>query len=193
MARPRPPATLILASLLLCVAALGLSVYCLATASIIDDVDRLAEAEYGWAYERDWRSSTMGAGWLAAGAAAVLALLFLLFAVLNVRGSRAARGWTVTFGILAMCCCGPSALFLTFDRFAENPDTAGLADRLSTELDWYGPLTGRSITIAVGALLLALVLLMVPPTNRYFRSFRPVPRPAYYYPYYPQYPYPPRR
>jgi hypothetical protein len=178
---------------LLCVAAISLSVYCLATASIIDDLDRLAEAEYGWAYERDWRSSTIGAGWLAAGSAGMLALLLFLLAVLDVGGSRGARAWTIVLGSVAACCCGPSILFVSFDRLADNPDTAGLAGRLSTELGWYGSLAGRSVTIAMGALLVAMVLLMVPPTNRYFRHFRPVPRQAYHYPYYPHYPYPPRR
>jgi serine/threonine-protein kinase len=192
---PGPPVTLVLASLALVVSALGLFVYCAATAAIIDDVDRIAELQYGWEYERDWRAVTVGSSWLTVGSLGLLALLFLLFALLNARGSRGSRAWTFVLGCLVLFCCGPCWWFASLDSLAADPTTREYEFRqqLSAELDWYGPLAGRSVVIAVGALLIALLLLMVPPTNRYFRFFRPMPRPAYYYPYYPYYPHPPRR
>jgi eukaryotic-like serine/threonine-protein kinase len=192
--RPSPPITLALASLLLCVAALGLSVYSLATASIIDDVDRIAVEELGYNfYEQDWQAVTRAGGWLVVATTALSALLYLLFALLNIRGSRSARAWTIVLGVFFMCCCGPSTFFATGDTFAENPNTEEFAERISEELSWYETLAGRAVVITIGALLIALVLLMVPPTNRFFRSFRPVPRGPYYHPQYPYYPYPPRR
>jgi serine/threonine protein kinase len=192
--RPGVPFTLGLSSLLLCVAALSLTVYCLATASIIDDLDRIALEELGYNYyEQDWRGFTTGAGWLVAGTLGVVALLFLLFAILNARGSRGSRAWSIVFGFFVLCCCGPLSLFGSSDRFADNPNTADFADRLAEDLGWYQTLAGRTMLLAMVALLVGIVLLMVPPTNRYFRSFRPVPRGQYYYPPYPHYPYPPPR
>jgi eukaryotic-like serine/threonine-protein kinase len=193
--RPSAPVTLILASLLLCVAALSLSVYSLATLSVLDDVNRIAEEELGYNYYvEDWQGVTIAAGWITVGSVAVMALLFLLFALLNARGSRSSRAWTIVFGIFALCCCGPSTLFLSADRFADNPNTDDFAEALTEELGWYQSLAGQTTIITMLALLAAMVLLMVPPTNRYFRSFRPVPRGPYYYPQqYPQYPYPPYR
>ena len=194
-ARPRPPAALILSSLLLSVSALALFVYCVASAAIIDDVDRIAEAEFGWEYERDWRGVTQGVSWLTVGSLGLLALLFLLLALLSARGSRGSRAWTYVLGCFTLFCCGPCWWFSSLDSLGADQDAAQyeFAQRFSNEVGWYGSLAGQTVVIAVISLLVALILLMVPPTNRYFRLFRPMPRPAYYYPYYPHYPYPPRR
>lgn len=194
-ARPGPPVTLVLSSLLLVVSALALFVYSAASAAVIDDIDRVAEAQYGWAYERDWRGLTRGLGLLTAGSVALLALLFLLFALLNSRGSRGSRAWTYVLGSLTLFCCGPCWWFSSTGALTSDPtsDQYEFGQRLEAEIGWYGPLAGLAVLVGVGALLCGLILLMVPPSNRYFRWFRPMPPPAYYYPYQPYYPYPPRR
>lgn len=192
---PAPPAPLVLSSLLLSVSALALFVYCAVTVAAIDDIDRIALETYGVDYQRDWRSVALGVGWLTVGSLGLLALLLLLFALLNARGSRGARAWTFVLGCLTLFCCGPCWWFSSLDSLNADPTAVRyeFTQRLSAELDWYGPLASRSVVIALGALMIALMLLMLPPTNRYFRSLRPLPRPVYYYPYHPYYPYPPRR
>ena len=192
--RPRPPATLVVACLLLTGAALALLVYSAATGSALGDLDRIAEQEYGYSYERDYRGTLLGSGWVLVGTGALLALLFLLCAVLNVRGSRAARAWTFVLGSLTLFCCGPCWLFPIIGWRNADPSTvdAEFVLRLRDELGGYGATATRLVVIAVLALIVAMVLLMVPPTNRYFRLFRPGPM-YYYHPYYPYYPYPPRR
>jgi serine/threonine protein kinase len=193
--RPTPPVTLVLSSLLLGVSALSLFVYCAAAAAVIDDLDRIALAEFGSRYEQDGRAVALGLGWLNVGLLGLTALLFLSFALLNARGSRGGRAWTFVLGCLTMFCCGPYWWLSSVGWLSDDPTVAQyeFSQVVSAELAWFFPLARRSMVIAVGALLVAMVLLMVPPTNRYFRLFRPMPRPAYYYPYYAHYPYPPRR
>jgi hypothetical protein len=185
----------ILSSLLLTVAALGLFVYSAASAAVIDDIERVAEAEYGWQYERDWRGLTQAVGLATVGSVGLLALLLLLFALLNVRGSRGSRAWTYVLGSLTLFCCGPCWWFGSSGALTADPnsDQYEFGQLLEAEIGWYQSLSALVVLLAMVALLAALILLMVPPTNRFFRLFRPMPRPAYYYQYYPHYPHPPRR
>jgi hypothetical protein len=193
--RPNPPVTLILSSLLLTVSALALFIYSAGSAAVIDDIDRVAEAQFGYPYERDWRDATLGLGWLTVLSIGSLALLFLLFALLNARGSRGSRAWTFVLGSLTLFCCGPCWLFTSSGALMSDPasDQYEFGQQLEAEIGGYQSLSALMVLGAMMALAVALILLMVPPTNRYFRWFRPMPRPAFYYAYHPHYPYPPRR
>jgi serine/threonine-protein kinase len=191
-ARPPRPVVVLLANLLLCLCAACLTVYGVAVGGVIADAARIAESmDPNFAEYRDFWVTT---AWLTAGSLVLLALLFGLLAVLNNKGSRGARAWTFVLGFLTLCCCAPGWWVSNLDNVAQQGDTGELLQRLTAEHERFQALTNRSAVTALLALLVALVLLMTPPANRFFRWRRPVPVAAYYpyYPHYPYYPYPRR-
>jgi hypothetical protein len=70
----------------------------------------------------------------------------------------------------------------------DAPSGAELADRLSAEVGWLQPFTTATSLISLLALLAAMILLALPPSNEYFRkpqaSWEP-PVPGGAYPGYP--------
>lgn len=120
----------------------------------------------------------------------VTAALIVLLSLAVFLGKRAARVWAQLLGAFLLCCCGPAiaaeSLGNSIGSFALTPqEQSEIANDLAVALpDWYQRLAGSFVLVAMGALLLALLLLNTPPAGRYFR-----PRPVYY-PYYPPYPYP---
>lgn len=192
--QPGRPVTVLLASLALGFAALGLFVYSAASALALRRVVAVARQVYGPDFD-DVRGLSVAAGWLAVGTLGLLSLLFLLLATQVLKGSGGARAWSYVLGIVVLCCCAPGWWFADSDRVAEDPGTAEFVRAVAAGLPWYSPLVGQAVLLTTVALLLALVLLVVPPTNRFFRAVRARPHPGYYYPYY--YPYyygyPPRR
>jgi hypothetical protein len=108
----------------------------------------------------------------------VVAAGLTLLAVFNHRGSGTARINTWILGAILLCWGGTS-------RVGERPsprnapDPAEL-DRLLAEAvpGWVEPVTRVSNSIALLALLAAMVLLALPPAHRFFRTaaaVRPVP------------------
>jgi ABC-type Fe3+ transport system permease subunit len=110
------------------------------------------------------------AGWAVIAGYGFLALMFLLLALLVLHGSRAARGWTFTFGVITLLVAAPLGVV-----------GAVLVDRLDPASDFWRELIAvvpseypqymiaAGIT-GMGALLIALVLLMSRPVNRYVTS-----------------------
>jgi serine/threonine protein kinase len=190
--RPPRPVVVLIANLLLCLAAACLTLYGVAVGGVIADVARIAEAmDPSFAEYRDF---WVGIAWLTVGSLVLLALLFGLLAVLNNKGSRGARAWTFVLGFLALCCCAPGWWVSNLDSVAYEGDAGELMQRLTAEHERFQAVTNRSAVTALLALLVALVLLMTPPANRFFRWRRAVPMAPHhpYYPYYPYYPYPRR-
>jgi len=181
----RPP-TVFVANLLLRVAAICLFIYCVGSVSVLDVITTESERSFG-----DDGEGVAGLvallGWLVIAALLLVGLLLLLLAGLNHRRSRAARAWTFVVGFFVLCCCAPLGLLSNAGSGTEVDQTE-YERRLAAALPaWYEPLTGATGLILVGSLLTAMVLLVLPPANRFFRV---PPQPVIYYPYYP---YPPGR
>jgi hypothetical protein len=118
---------------------------------------------------------------------------FVVLALLNSRGHNAARITTWVVGVLGLCCVGVSlgsgALnTMNTGSTGDAPSGAELADRLSAEVGWLQPFTTATSLISLLALLAAMILLALPPSNEYFRkpqaSWEP-PVPGGAYPGYP--------
>jgi serine/threonine-protein kinase len=188
-APPPLPPTVFVANLLLRVAAVSLLIYCVASVSVMDIVEAETTRSLG-RQERDLLGLVMLLAWAVVGGLFLIALLLLLLAWRNNRRSRGARGWTFVIGFLLLCCCAPLGLSGNAGGDAMDPDRSEYEQRLAAALPpWFEPVTNATALILVAALLAAMVLLMLPPANRYFRV---LPRPAFYYPYYPYHYYPPR-
>jgi serine/threonine-protein kinase len=182
----RPPVVRV-ANLLLRVAAICLLVNGVASLRFIDDAVQVAEDLYG-SQADGWLGLAAAAGLATVGALLLTAVVLLALAWLNNRGGRGARAWTFTLGVFALCCCGP-CWGLTSLGTTDDPNQEEFRRALAeTVPPWYEPVAGASMLLGLGALLVALVLLMSPPANRFFR----VPPPVFYYPYLPYLQYPPR-
>lgn len=126
----------------------------------------------------------------------LFAIAFVVLAVFNNRGKNASRIVTWVLGGISLCCSGVSlagsafSSSMNFDSGQSDvPDSAEIQRRLEDALPgWYTP---TSITIAVVsllALLVALILLALPPSNEFFRKPAPAwepPVPGGAYPAYP--------
>jgi serine/threonine-protein kinase len=187
-ALPARPPTVLIANLLLKVAALSLIVYCIASISALEVL--VAETSRTAGPDGEAAAALVAAvGWAVVGGLLLMALLLLLLAWRNNQRSRGARGWTYVIGLSLLCCCIPVG-FLGDAGGTVDADRSDFERRLAAAMPpWYEPVTSATGLILGTALLAALVLLVLPPANRFFR----LPPPAVvYYPYYPHYPYPPR-
>jgi serine/threonine-protein kinase len=186
---PTRPLTVLTASILLCMAAGGLLLYSALTVLVLEDAIAITAEVYGRDFE-EFRGAMGGGVLLGSGLLAILGLLFLLLAAQVAGGRGGSRGWTFVLAFTIICCAGPCWWLAGVETLAAGESTAELGTRLAEQLPpWYQPLVNFSITVTLVALLVTMVLLVLPPTNRYFR--RPAPL---YYPYpYPYYGYPPHR
>jgi hypothetical protein len=179
----------LVANLLLRVAALSLIVYCVASMSVLEVL--VTETERTAGPDAEGAAGLVAAlGWVVVGGLLLVALLLLLLAWRNNQRSRGARAWTFVIGLSLLCCCLPLGLFSDAGNGAVDADRFDFERRVAAAMPpWYEPVSSATGLILGTALLAALVLLVLPPANRYFR----LPPPAvFYYPYYPHYPYPPR-
>jgi hypothetical protein len=127
----------------------------------------------------------------------LFAVGFVVLALLNNRGKNVSRIVTWSVGGVAVCCAGlglaGSALTgsMGSSSTGDAPSPAEIQRRLDEVLpSWYGPVTITVSVLGLLALLAALVLLALPPSNAFFRkpqatSWEP-PMPGSTYPGYPQ-------
>ncbi|MEV4705575.1 hypothetical protein [Actinoplanes sp. NPDC049316] len=123
----------------------------------------------------------------------LLAAGLAILAVFNNRGRQGSRITTWVIGGISFCCFG-SALAGNALTSAMNLDTGStsgpsareLEERLSEALpSWYPPVTMTLSVVLALAILTALILLMLPAANAYFRKPQPTWDPSMPYPAYP--------
>lgn len=128
------------------------------------------------------------------------AVLFLLVAgglvalgILNNLGKNPARIVTWVVGGLVLCCTGALLALqgvltsMPVPEEAEGPDPVEVQRQIEAALpDWYMTLSWVGTVVAILALIGALILLALPPSNEYFRKTPPQAEP----PTYPPPPYP---
>ncbi|MEH1123957.1 hypothetical protein [Micromonospora sp. CPCC 206061] len=194
-ARVRPGSVTISSYLLYLCAAIGVigAVTQLATIGTVSDV-------YTEAYEGTTAEGTEGIATASVVVASVLGLLFaagfVVLGILNSRGKNVSRIVTWVVGGISLCCTGfgivgtaaSSSLNMST---GDGPDPAEIQDRINSELPWLTPLSLTTSVITLVALLVALILLALPPSNEFFRkptqAWEP-PVPGGAYPAYPQVP-----
>lgn len=129
----------------------------------------------------------------------LFAVAFVVLAIFNNRGKNPSRIVTWVLGGISLCCSGVSlagtafSSSMSFDTGdSDVPDASVIQDRLEDALPgWYMPVTITIAVISLLALLVALILLALPPSNQFFRKPAPVwepPIPGAAYPGYPAYP-----
>lgn len=194
-ARVRPGSVTISSYLLYLCAAIGVlgAVTQLATIGTVSDV-------YTEAYEGTTAEGTEGIATASVVVASVLGLLFaagfVVLAILNNRGKNVSRIVTWVVGGISLCCTGfgivGTALTSSMNvSTGDGPDPAEIQDRINSELPWLTPLSLTTSIITLVALLVALILLALPPSNEFFRKPAQVwepPVPGGAYPAYPQVP-----
>jgi hypothetical protein len=133
----------------------------------------------------------------------LFAAAFVVLALLNSRGKNPARITTWVIGGIALCCIGfglaTSAAGNSFTMRGGGtnsnlPDPAEVRRQLNAALpSWYNGLSVTVSLIGLLALLAALILLALPPSNEFFRKPQPqwqappgYPPPGYLPPSYPQ-------
>lgn len=133
----------------------------------------------------------------------LFAAAFVVLAILNGKGKNPARITTWVVGGVALCCIGfglaTSAAGNSFTMRGGStnsnlPDPAEVRRQLNAALpSWYNGLSVTVSLIGLLALLAALILLALPPSNEFFRKPQPQWQapPGYPPPGYPQPGYPP--
>jgi serine/threonine-protein kinase len=200
--KARRPVIVTLASVLLAVAAGALALYFGGSLRVVPTYVDVYEG-YLADFDSEAAETASAIGSVVAAVAAaglVVSLVLVLLTLGTFLGKRAARVWALLLGVLVLCCCGPPIALDSLSNGLNNTgldraDQAQINERLAETLpDWYDQLSGTFVLAALGALLLAMFLLMLPPADRFFRP-RPAagyhPQRPYYYPHY--YGYPPRR
>jgi NADH:ubiquinone oxidoreductase subunit 6 (subunit J) len=119
-----------------------------------------------------------------------------ILGVFNSRGRQGARITTWVLGGITLCCSGiglagtAATSALETSGRTGGPSAREVQDRLAAALpSWYGPTTTTLSVLMLLALLGALILLALPPSNAYFRTRRQqggwdpsMPYPGYPYP-----------
>ncbi|WP_329105412.1 hypothetical protein OG792_32550 [Micromonospora sp. NBC_01699] len=195
-ARPRPSTVTVAGYLLYLAAALQLigALIALPFIGTINDVYEEAYAGSDLAGAGAVGSVTVIAG---AVIGLIVAIGLVVLALLNNRGKNPARIVTWVLGGLFLCC-SIAALSLSAAGSALSPSSgdANLPDEAEVQrmLDdrlpgWYTPVTTLVSVLTVIAVLVALILLALPPSNEFFRKPQPVwqpPVPGSAYPGFPQ-------
>jgi hypothetical protein len=134
---------------------------------------------------------------------AILGLLFaaafVVLAIFNNRGKNPSRIVTWVLGGISLCCSSVSLIGTAVGNSlnvgstdSDVPDPAVVQRQLEDALpSWYTPVTITLTVLSLLALLVALILLALPPSNEFFRRPAPVwepPVPGGAYPTYPQVP-----
>ncbi|MDQ7910325.1 DUF4064 domain-containing protein [Phytohabitans sp. ZYX-F-186] len=155
---------------------------------------------YREAYEGTSAEGTEGFVTVTSIVVAVISLLFaaafVVLAIFNNRGKNASRIVTWVLGGVSLCCSGVSLAgsaltnSMNFDTGdSDVPDAAEIQRRLEDALpSWYTPVSITVAVLSLLALLVALILLALPPSNEFFRKPAPLwepPVPGAAYPGYP--------
>ncbi|WP_460849199.1 hypothetical protein, partial [Phytohabitans suffuscus] len=126
----------------------------------------------------------------------LFAVAFVVLAIFNNRGKNASRIVTWVLGGVSLCCSGVSLAGSAFSSSmnfesgqSDVPDASEIQQRLEDALpSWYTPVSVTIAVVSLLALLVALILLALPPSNEFFRKPAPVwepPVPGAAYPAYP--------
>jgi hypothetical protein len=108
----------------------------------------------------------------------LLAAAFIVLAIFNNRGKNASRIVTWVLGGISLCCGGFGVIGTLFSgsmNFGSTgdgvPDAAEIQRRLEDALPgWYFPLSTTTAILSLLALIVALILLALPPSNEFFRK-----------------------
>jgi hypothetical protein len=126
----------------------------------------------------------------------LFAIAFVVLAIFNNRGKNASRIVTWVLGGISLCCSGVSLAGTAFSNSMnidsgqnDVPDASEIQNRLEDALPgWYQPTSLTISVISLLVLLVALILLALPPSNEFFRKPAPAwepPVPGGVYPGYP--------
>jgi len=126
----------------------------------------------------------------------LFAVAFAVLAIFNNRGKNASRIVTWVLGGISLCCSGVSLAGTAFSNSMnidsgqnDVPDASEIQNRLEDALPgWYEPTSLTISVISLLVLLVALILLALPPSNEFFRKPAPAwepPVPGGAYPGYP--------
>jgi hypothetical protein len=185
--------------------------YVTAAAGLISAILSLTEVSTISDVYKDAYSGTTGEGTEAiiVGSTVVGVVINILFAaglailaIFNNRGRQGARITTWVIGGISLCCSGfgvaGTALTgsMNFGTSGTGPSASEVEQRLADALpSWYTPVTVILAAISALAILGAIILLALPPSNAYFRPAQaawdpsmPYPQQQPPYPQYPQYP-----
>jgi hypothetical protein len=195
----RPSSVTISSYLLYLYAVLGL-IYVVAQLSVIGTTNDV----YKKAYEGTSAEGTETVITVTSVVVSVIGLLFaagfVVLAVLNNRGKNPSRIVTWVLGGISLCCSGLALITMAVGNSinvsteSDVPDPADVQRQLEDALpSWYLPVTITLTVLSLLALLVALILLALPPSNEFFRKPAPAwepPVPGAAYPAYPQVPPP---
>jgi hypothetical protein len=113
---------------------------------------------------------------------------FVVLALLDYRGKNPARIVTWVVGGLALCCTGVGLLTSSLSgamggNVEGGPSPAEIQRMLEAALPgWYFPLSVTLTALSLLALLVAVILLALPPSNEFFRKPAPPAEPPPPYP-----------
>ncbi len=138
-----------------------------------------AREVYEEAFAGTTAEGTEGAVVFAAAATSVVTLLFavgfVVLALLNNRGMNPARITTWVVGGIALCCVAVGLAFSAAGSVVEGDVSGDVVsqEELNRRLDealpsWHEPVL--TATLGAIALLVALILLALPPSNEFFRK-----------------------
>jgi len=176
--RTRPTVVTVSSYLLYASAAASLigSLVSLSTIGTFSDV-------YGDLYENTAESGfeSIIVGTLVAGVAIsiLVAAGLVILAIFNNRGRQGSRITTWVIGGLYLCCSGfgllgtaaGSGMNMGTGSSTSGPSSAEVEARLSSALPgWYEPISTLLTVLTVLALLAAVILLLLPASNAYFRK-----------------------
>lgn len=173
---PPRPAVVTVASVLFLVAAMTMLLSTVITLSVLDGVLDVVE-EFS---DESWAGAVGLGALVGLGTLGVIGLGYLAVAVKAFRGRPGTRGWAFALAVPLLCCCLPGWCSAGFGEQVENGQADAFTDAVAAVLpSWYQPVTGLWAATGTLALLLALVLVVLPPAGRYFRP----PPVVVYYPY----------
>lgn len=188
------PATVTVAGLLILLVALAAVGYLVASiAAYPSFVDAFEQATAGT--EAEDVAGFAAAGTLITGVVYLLiAAALAILTIFNNQGRNPARITTWVVGGLGLCCGGASLISIALGDFTANMG-GGEGETLDSDAveqalvehvpGWFDPVILTSTVVGVLALLGALILLALPPSNEFFRKPAPPAGPSPGYPGYP--------
>jgi eukaryotic-like serine/threonine-protein kinase len=173
-----PPATVTVAGVLFLVAAASTLLFTVVTLSILSRGLAAVEQLAG----ESWASAGGLVGLVALMPMFLTGLGYLMVAVKTFRGRPGTRTWAFVQAVPLLCCCLPGWLAVDGGDALEDEETRAFAHHVMGALpNWFEPFAGATIVGGALSLLVALVLVLLPPAGRHFR-----PKPlVIYYPYQP--------
>lgn len=167
-----------MASGLFLVTAVTMLLFTVATLSVLHGVLGVVEESSN----QSWASAVGFTALVGLATLGLVGLGYLAVAAKTFRGRPGARGWAFTLAVPLLCCCLPGWYSADLSDGNDDGQAQIFADRVAAVVpNWYEPLTGLWVTAGTLALLVALVLVVLPPANRFLRP----PPMVIYYPYHP--------